>query len=411
MKPLFENNERNQKIINSIWKTRNPIKQEKLNKFGTDTLKEVEILNWPAFIKEFGRIFDLRQCTNKRILVINIAPLAQYLSYLDNADIIYMSTDIDKINETRERYPAIISIFVKPDKNKMINVNKYLDMKTSLNSFDYVIGNPNYDKDLYLCVAEGCHPFLKEGGKEMILGPTLCIDNPYYYEFVNKHKDLFTHLSGVEYLSNEMIECFESFNGYTNLAVFTFEKEKVFVDINKLWKNGKNGEEISLVEKLMSKKIVKISDICKEITNNGIFVPIGDIGGGKHYLVFEKALCVKNGMVLCNVSGKRKEYSLKWLTTKECEKKNIKYSNIGIKVNSLEEAETVYNSYRNFDTLRGICTMSRFGSQHVKFEFIPYYCTNNEEDIIKDLRLDTNEIAILKNYSKSDSYLKIRFCV
>lgn len=408
MKPLFENNEKNQKIVQSLYGIKSLQNKEKINNFGTDTLKEDEILNWPLFIKEFIKLSDLsdNQLTNKRILVINIECLARYFSL--NNDVVYLSTDIDKVNAYRKYYNNI-SIFVKPRKNKMLKVDKYLDMKTSLNSFDYIIGNPPYDRDLYLSVAEQLHPFLKEGGKEMIIGPTLCIDNPFYYDFVNKHKNLFTYLSDVEYLNKEMIECFESFKGYTNLAIISFDKKKTFNNINALWKNGKNGKEISLVEKLMSKKIIKISNVCKEITNSGIFVPIGNIGGGKHYLVFDKVFCIKDGMILCNVSGKRKEYVLKWLTPKECEEKKIKYTNIGIKVNSLKEAETIYNAYRNFDTLRGICTLSRFGSQHVKFEFIPYYCTNNEEEIKQDLRLDENDVLILKNYAKCDSYLTVNF--
>ena len=167
MKPLFENNEKNQKIVQSLYGIKSLQNKEKINNFGTDTLKEDEILNWPLFIKEFIKLSDLsdNQLTNKRILVINIECLARYFSL--NNDVVYLSTDIDKVNAYRKYYNNI-SIFVKPRKNKMLKVDKYLDMKTSLNSFDYIIGNPPYDRDLYLSVAEQLHPFLKEGGKTRV---------------------------------------------------------------------------------------------------------------------------------------------------------------------------------------------------------------------------------------------------
>ena len=383
----------------------------KKESFGTDTLKEIEIVNCPEFIKQM----DMHKYSmhNKKIIVLNIECLAKYLAV--NNDVVYITTSKDKADNFKY-YGNCFSIFLPGKIDKLNNIMKHLDMRIDLHSFDFVIGNPPYDGELYLTIAEQVRHYLKEDGVEIILGPTQCLDNPYKTTYINNHKDLFNHLLEVEHVDKKIYECFDSFKGYSNLGKFIIKKNKSYINIDELWKKTRSEDEASLIEKIMNSSVKKISEVTTNNTKHGFCIPVGAIGGGKHYLVYDTVYCLAGGKALVeSTKQKRKGHkgitTAKWIDFLEYDGKNPLNTNTTyIRVKDLQQAEIFYNAYRNFDVLRGLTTLARFGGGNIMHEFIPYYENPiSEEEIIKDLRLNETDMKILKEYAKSDSYIWVTF--
>lgn len=362
--------------------------------YGTDSLEEFKINDAVKHVNEWYKktLLDKHNVLrNKKCLVFNELPLCISLALAEN-EVTYITT--------RKEYIKIAIPYAKyavwlPEDN-ILKIDSYLSMKPSF-EMNYIFANPPYDKDLFLDISEILKSHLAENGKMFVLSPTQCIENPFKNLYINTHADLFTHLESCTKVDDDFTSTFESFQGFTNLGIYTFTKEKVNRDIRKMWRNMMTKEEAALYKKIASSKLPKISDVMCKNTDKGCIVPIGTVGGCKRFLVYDKFVYYNDGE--CLIDGNK-------LSIKEYNGFGISNGKIaeGVPMKNTGQAIRFHKLYKDSYIMRGIFGMSLAGSQNVCHKFIPYISCENEttdKELIEILNLNEKDLGILKAYSKS----------
>lgn len=369
-----------------------------MNQFKTKLLNEAAVKDVAAHVDEWNKIIMPRDST---ILILNELSLVyEYTRKELNNKIVYVSSTEEFVEEAKKRFPDVFSIYISG--HNLRKIDKRLEMKIKPNSINYIIGNPPYDGDLFLEIAELLQPYLAKDGKEVILAPTACIDNPSYKLYINMYSKLFSHFERIEKVSDELCKTFDSYNGYSALGIYVFKKEEVGRDPRKIWKNRNDDNFVEIRKKLENMEMPTISDVVVRNRYEGIIVPIGQIGGGKRYLVYDKFKYSVNGA--CKIINKKdsKHGIVETVPLSKYSSFGVENGriNIGIPVKTEEEADLIWKLYRDNLILRGICVFSRGGGARIDYKMIPYFSCRNgmptEMEIINALGLSDENVKYLK---------------
>ncbi|MBO7693595.1 MAG: hypothetical protein J6T10_13325 [Methanobrevibacter sp.] len=372
-----------------------------LNKYGTKSYKEIKIKDYPAFNKCFLETafgLDSTNIRNKKILVLNLDPLAVSLAFDDN-DITAISTSNVNRNSYLTKYCNVKSYYAK-------DITKLEEILCTIkkNSMDYIFTNPPYDKTLYLEISQVLLPYLNDKGSLVVFGPMMPISIPFEHRSKYLYSDLWKHLHSFSKIEEKYYNTFESFIGYTELGIMTFKQETNFYNIHKLWKKYRDNDEVRLYEKILSYKGPKMSDVVGKNLSNGTILPLAGIAGySKKYPVYDSIMYVDNGQCFVKEND---EYFLKPLSKYEGFGVSNGKVSCGICVRNVNEAVTLYKKYRSNLIIRGLFAMSLGGSQHPHWKFMPYISYDEIEqgvDLVDKFKLTKEDIAVLTKHATNDT--------
>lgn len=377
------------------------------NIYGTKKLKEMPIRGQEIFAKIFVNswskfdnlnIYDIK---NKNILVFDFYPMANYLS--PENKVTYLSTSEKMTKEFKEKHASNV---------KCVSFNNIEELKQKLNKYlktgtmNYIIGNPPYDKDLYLKICEVLLPYLTEDGTLNIIGPSQWITMGCGHQYRKVHQDLYNKLIGFELIDPDKYEHFENFLGITRVGVMRFSKngKQDTESNNNIWKEHEDKDVVSLVEKIKSSKCKKLSDVIVKNASFGTYVPLGDVGGySKKYVVYSDLICVHNGECYVKKNGEiTKIPVLKY----EGEGLNKGKAARAVMMKSLDQAIRWHDKYKSNVILKGFAGLSLFKGTHFHYDYVYYLPFDKEmtnEEISKELNLNENNIEVLRKFAKTQT--------
>ena len=367
-------------------------------KFGTDDRHEFIVNDFIGHVKEWNKLL---QPKGAKVLIIDEMPLA--LEYARENEVVYVSTRKSNVEFVKQHFNNIKALNIRLDKLKIIA--KILEVRNMV-TFDFIVGNPPYCGDLFLNISQQLQPYLTKDGKMFILAPSQCIENPGKMHYQTVYQQLFQHLETLNLVPDEMKRQFDSFNGFTNLGIYGFVKNKVNRDVNSMWEYLNNEQVVEITKKIKASRLPMVSDVLVKNTANGIIVPIGSIGGDtKKFISYATFKYCKDGICSTLIKGKHGMlYENKIPISKQ--KEGVQDNKIirGIPCGTEESAIRTWKLYRHNKLMTGLCVISRFGSGNNNLKQIPFFSNENHEitnkEIIEALNLNEDNVKYLKKIAE-----------
>lgn len=388
------------------------------HKYSTKTTSECEVNNQNTLIKQFFNIcfpgISYVVLENKNILILNVDCLTNYLSPKNNvisATTSYFNFDIlnSKHKEDKIKY---LDIKINMKKNDILNkLDCYLKNNVKLNSMDYIISNLPYKRDLYLSISEMLIPYLNKNGKLWTIGPLNTIASPTQMKYKIEHEDLWKHLERYKELPTDMYvgkdKIFDQYGDYTFLGIMSFVKQNTTFDIYNEWKNFQEPQAVKLIDKIKQSNVPTLNDVLLKNNNHGILVPLTNVTGGydrTNRAVYMDFIYYEQGN--CYIKGKVVPMSKIVQGTS-----NNKIAQ-SVRMKTHNQAKRFHSIYRDNYLLQGFASLSCCGTRHLDYSLIPYFSCESEihtEDIIKYLKLNEDDLTLLKKYSKPFKQKRSKF--
>lgn len=383
-----------------------------MNKYGTKALTEMKIVNHQDAIEEIFSALSKAEniainTTNlqgMKILILDYLPLARFLA--PNNRMTMISGKNQNTKEFTKQYPSCKVIHI----NNYNNLEKIMKNNFKENTMDFIFANPPYKKQLYLDIAQILLPYINDTGTLNILGPIDALTIPKKHTKKSNHVDLWTHLKCCGVIPRDKYDLFESYKGYSDLGIMRFVKHETGFNISNAWKQFYAKAEANLIKKVQNLSIKTISNEARKNCKQGLFVPIGLIGGKKRFLPYANFLYCNNG--ICYIRKKKKgKFEIEEVPISKCKHQAIK-KGVAVRAiyfNTVGEALRFHTLYKNSYILKGLFGLSLNGTAHPTYEMIPYFkcdhkITNNE--IIDRLQLSEEELDILHKYAINPDKLK-----
>lgn len=378
-----------------------------MSKFGTKETAECNINDHDMMIKQFYNIcfpgINYVILENKKILVLNVECLSEYLSPKNNVKIV--TTSLDKLDILKSKHKNSSVDYLNIDvnmKNKeiMFELYKYLKNNIKQNSMDYIISNLPYKRDLYLSISELLLNYINDNGKLLMVGPLNTIASPTQMTYKIKYNELWKHLERYKELHIDMYygenKIFDQYGDYTFLGIMSFVKNTTTFNIYNEWERFQEPQAAKLIHKIKQLNIPTLADVIVKNTNHGILVPLTNVTGGydrKNRAVYMDFVYYEKGK--CYVKGDVVPLS-----------KVIKNTNKipqAVRVKNSEQATRFHTLYKNNYLLQGFASLSCGGTRHLDYSIIPYFSCEtkiNDGDIVSMCQLNEDDINLLRKYSK-----------
>lgn len=370
-----------------------------MNKFKTKDKAEQNVNSYANYCNVFKKYTfeDNIILNNKDILIFNADPLI-YLANSNN--IVCLTTHEDKFEELCRKYDNVKIVLINKENivEETKKALKQLNMK-----FDYIFGNPPYDDDLHLKVADIVRLYIKDNGSCNLIEPlsAFCLkDNKYAKSFNN----LFKHVRSYQIIDPKDHKFFESCNTFQDLGIIRYVNEITSFDVFNEWKRYYPEMINNIRMKIYHSNIPTIDDVRTKTLHRGIVVPLSHIGSVKG-CVYKNFIYINDGMV-------------KVLKTKKSKDKNIfekaeyvplnklgKHPETGVLMKSVEQAARWHYEYYHNPILKGLDWLSHLGSARRKPSLVPYFSfeTNmTENEICEKLNLTEEESTFIKQCSCKD---------
>lgn len=378
-----------------------------MGKFGTKETTECNINDHDTMIKQFYNIcfpgINYVILENKKMLVLNLECLSEYLSPKNDVKIV--TTSLDKLDVLKSKHKNSSVDYLNIDvnmKNKeiMSELNKYLKNNIKQNSMDYIISNLPYKRDLYLSISELLLNYINYDGKLLMVGPLNTIASPTQMSYKIKYNELWKHLERYKELPVDMYygenKIFDQYGDYTFLGIMSFVKNTTSFNIYNEWERFQEPQAVKLIHKIKQLNIPTLADVIVKNTNHGILVPLTNVTGGydrKNRAVYMDFVYYEKGK--CYVKGDVIPLS-KFI-------KNTNKIPQAVRVKNSEQATRFHTLYKNNYLLQGFASLSCGGTRHLDYSIIPYFSCEtkiNDGNIVDMCQLNEDDINLLRKYSK-----------
>ena len=387
-------------------------------KYSTKSTVECDVNNQNILIKQFYNIcfpgISYVVLEDKNIMILNVDCLVNYLSPKNKMFVTTTSYYNFDILNSKHKQANIRYLDIKIDMKKKDILNKlecYLKNNIKTNSMDYIISNLPYKRDLYLSISEMLLPYLNENGKLWTIGPLNTIASPTQMKYKIEYAELWKHLERYKELPTDMYvgkdKIFDQYNDYTFLGIMSFIKNTTSFDIFNEWKRFQDPQAVKLIDKIKHLNVPTLNDVLLKNNNHGILVPLTNVTGGydrTNRVVYMDFIYYEQGK--CYIKGEVKPIS------KETQGVNNNKIAQSVRMKTCEQAKRFHSIYRDNYLLQGFASLSCGGTRHLDYSLIPYFSCENEtscEDIIKTLKLNEDDMLLLKKYSKPFKQNKPKF--
>lgn len=379
------------------------------NKYSTKTTLECNVNNQNKLIKQFFNIcfpgISYVVLEDKKILTLNVDCLTNYLSPKNDVNTVTTSAFNFDILNSKHKSTKIQYLDIKIEMKKQDILSKiecYLKKNIKLNSMDYIISNLPYKRDLYLSISEMLIPYLSKEGKLWTIGPLNTIASPTQMKYKIEYNELWKHLERYKELPTEMYvgkdKIFDQYGDYTFLGIMSFVKNTTSFDIYNEWKQFQDSQAVKLIDKIKQLNVPTLNDVILKNNNYGILVPLTNVTGGydrtnravyMDFIYYDKGKCYVKGNVL---SASKVTQCMNNNKLAQC-----------VRMKTVDQAVRFHTMYKDNYLMQGFASLSCGGTRHLDYSLIPYFSCENEvkdEEIIKTLKLNEEDLCLLKKYSK-----------
>ena len=290
-------------------------------------------------------------------------------------------------------------------------VNDFLDMNNNDilkenggKKFDVVLMNPPYDKNIHLKFLE---KVINIANNIISIQPVRWLKDPfamYKRSTLKKYENVAKNINSIEEFKNKNYDKDRKFDIqiFSELGIYVIQNNNNKIDYKNYWKENRNKEEISIIEKVcFSDKCKYLNNVIEKNKRDGIRVPIALISGNRGTLPIYKDISYTiDGFI----NGKD------WTKCKNMggyEKPENSPLPNSIKFKTEEEARNFYNSYKNLIFLKMLCDITN-QQQHIQDDRLPFLNDYSKEITDKYLynlfELTENEIKYIENYKKTSLY-------
>lgn len=291
------------------------------------------------------------------------------------------------------------------------NVNDFLYMSNDKileqnngKKFDVVLMNPPYDKNMHLKFLE---KVINVANNIISIQPVRWLKDPfamYKRSTLKKYENVAKNINSIEEFKNKNYDKDRKFDIqiFSELGIYVIQNNDNKIDYKNYWKESRNKEEISIIEKVcFSDKCKYLNNVIEKNKRDGIRVPIALISGNRGTLPIYKDISYTiDGFI----NGKD------WTKCKNMggyEKPENSPLPNSIKFETEEEAKNFYNSYKNLNFLKVLCDITN-QQQHIQDDRLPFLNDYSKEITDKYLynlfKLTENEIKYIENYKKTSLY-------